>query len=61
MDKNDTYVIHDQMGNCQVCGAYKDLRYGVCFKCADRVMCDNKGICTETKTGKQWHKDININ
>lgn len=24
-------------GHCKVCGSYKDLRMGACFKCSDQV------------------------
>ena len=31
------YVSRAQMGNCMVCGDYKDLRCGVCFHCCEKV------------------------
>ena len=33
----DAYVSIAQWGNCKVCGAWKDLRYGTCFPCSDFV------------------------
>ena len=33
----ETYICISQWGNCKVCGAHKDLRYGCCFKCSDFV------------------------
>lgn len=34
---NETYISITQNGNCKVCGAYKDLRYGCCFECSEFV------------------------
>lgn len=33
----ESYISIVQSENCKVCGAYKDLRYGCCFKCSEFV------------------------
>ena len=30
-------ILHDQMGDCMVCGSHQDLRGGVCFDCCGKV------------------------
>ena len=48
------HLVAEDFGNCEVCGNWEDLRFGVCFKCAGRVTIDKKGICEDKKTGKRW-------
>lgn len=38
----DAYVAIQQMGHCQCCGKWQDLRCGACFTCSDHV--DGKKI-----------------
>lgn len=36
---SDVYVVRNRFGDCKVCGQHDDLRFGVCFDCADFVKC----------------------
>lgn len=54
----NTYLSVETFGNCKVCGRYLDLRFGTCFKCADRVTINKDGICEDTITGKKWVGEI---
>jgi len=33
----DTYVSMAEIGICKICGTSKDLRYGACFLCSEKV------------------------
>lgn len=48
------YKTPELWGYCQLCGRYQDLRFGVCFDCANTVKINKNGICYDEKTGKTW-------
>lgn len=33
----NVYIVREQIGHCKICGKEDDLRFGVCFECADYV------------------------
>ena len=48
--KDETFKVYDPIthakasfGKCAFCGEEQDLRFGVCFDCADFVKVDKKG------------------
>lgn len=54
----DTMIITEQMGNCNVCGKYEDLRYGSCLNCADYVMSDGKQAWDIRNPSKKWNVQL---
>jgi hypothetical protein len=60
---SDAYAIKERIGCCQVCGREDDLRFGVCFSCADFV--DGEQISATThrlwdqrNPSNQWFASI---
>lgn len=48
------YITKDSWGFCKVCGEWKDLRYGVCFHCADHVKTDGNWVWDERDPDRKW-------
>ncbi|MHA2253845.1 MAG: hypothetical protein ACXAD7_26060, partial [Candidatus Kariarchaeaceae archaeon] len=50
----DSYVIIEHWGHCQICGKYDDLRYGVCFNCSDNVVTNGTEAWDTRNPSNRW-------